>query len=92
MGNKETLEAAKIYATGKSSIDVFKEEHIRDFMEGAKWQQEQDKNKYSEDMLESFMQGVLTDLFNTWDISKENMAKEKFEEWFEKFKNVYKKH
>jgi hypothetical protein len=74
MGNKETLEAAKIYATGKSSIDVFKEEHIRDFMEGAKWQQEQDKNKYSENDLEvAFFEG------------REN--KLSFVDWFEQFKN-----
>jgi hypothetical protein len=47
---QETLEeAAERYATGKSSSDVFKKAHIRDFIEGAKWQQEQDKNKYSEE-------------------------------------------
>jgi hypothetical protein len=50
METKETLEeVAEIYATGKSSSDVFKEAHIRDFIEGSKWQQEQDKNKYSEE-------------------------------------------
>jgi hypothetical protein len=47
----------------------------------------QERMYSAEDMLESFTQGALTDLFNTWNISKENMAKEKFEEWFEQFKN-----
>jgi hypothetical protein len=52
MNNKETLEeTAERYATGKSSSDVFKKAHIRDFMEGAKWQQEQDKDKYSEEYI-----------------------------------------
>ena len=53
---------------------------------GAKWQH---KRMYSaENMLESFIQGALTDLFNTWNLSNEDMAKEKFKIWFEKFKNV----
>jgi hypothetical protein len=48
INKQETLEeAAERYATGKSSSDVFKKAHIRDFIEGAKWQQEQDKNKFS---------------------------------------------
>jgi hypothetical protein len=38
---KETLEeAAKKYAEGKSSVEVFQEAHIIDFNNGAKWQQE----------------------------------------------------
>ena len=39
------------------------------------------------DMKESFIKGALTDLFNTCDISDEDMAIEKFQEWFEQFKN-----
>jgi hypothetical protein len=50
--------------------------------EGAKWQQE----RMEEDLQNAFITGALTDLFNTWDISKEDMAKEKFEKWFEQFK------
>jgi hypothetical protein len=47
----------------------------------------QSKRMYSEeDMKKSFIQGALTDLRNTWDISKEEMAKEKFNEWLEKIK------
>jgi hypothetical protein len=51
---------------------------------GAKWQEER---MYSEeDMKESFINGALTDLFNTWGISDKDMAKEKFDVWFEQFK------
>jgi hypothetical protein len=58
----------------------------KDFKEGAKWQSER---MYSEeDMKESFINGALTDLFNNWGISDENMAKEKFDEWFEQFKKT----
>lgn len=34
-------EAAENYAEGKSSSSVFQESHKRDFINGAKWQQEQ---------------------------------------------------
>lgn len=34
-------EAAEKYAEGKSSSSVFQEAHKKDFIEGAKWQQEQ---------------------------------------------------
>ena len=58
-----------------------------DFINGAKWQQEQNKKLYSEeDLKEAFIEGALTDLFNTWDISDKDMAKEKFVGWFEQFK------
>ena len=57
------------------------------FALGAEWKAEQDKNKYSEEeMQKAFVSGALTDLFNTWNISNENMAIEKFKEWFEPFK------
>jgi hypothetical protein len=56
----------------------------QDFIEGAKWQAER---MYSEeDMKESFINGALTDLFNTWGISDKDMAKEKFHVWFEQFR------
>jgi hypothetical protein len=45
------------------------------FIEGAKWQQEQDKNKYSEeDMREAYKYGRIYDMLD-------------FDEWFEQFKN-----
>lgn len=44
MEKKQTLEeAAKQYAQGKSSADVFREAHIRDFMAGAKWMRDKIK-------------------------------------------------
>lgn len=45
------------------------------------------RETYSEeDLRKAFVRGALTDLFNTWSISKEDMANEKFEEWFNEFK------
>jgi hypothetical protein len=39
---KETLkEAAKNYAVNKSSSDVFRKAHAKDFIAGAKWMKEQ---------------------------------------------------
>jgi hypothetical protein len=81
MGNKETLEAAEIYATGKSGSDVFKEAHIRDFMEGAKWQQEQDNNKHSDEDMISAIQYTINNFFNG------KLAGLNSEEIFEQFKN-----
>jgi hypothetical protein len=44
---EETIEeAAERYSIGKSSSSVFQEAHKKDFIEGAKWQQEQDKKCY----------------------------------------------
>jgi hypothetical protein len=60
---QETLEeVAEIYTIGKSSSDVFKKAHIRDFMAGAKWQQEQDKNKYSEEEVGEIVYNVVGEL------------------------------
>ena len=78
---QETLEeVAEKYAEGKSSSSVFRETHIRDFTEGAKWQQEQDKNKFSEEEVLI----LLTELSNDIDISYHHNFNEK--EWFEQFK------
>jgi len=50
MKNKETLfEASENYSIRKSSSSVFQEAHKKDFIAGAKWQQEQDKKLYSEE-------------------------------------------
>jgi hypothetical protein len=56
-----------------------------DFINGAKWQQEQDKNKYSEeDLKEAFESGKI--------IAKEcytqNRRNVPFNEWFEQFKKI----
>jgi hypothetical protein len=88
MNKQETLEEAYL----NQLIDEANKEFTLDkklakdvAIKYAKWQQ--DNNKYSEeDMKESFISGALTDLFNTWDISDKDMAKEKFDVWFENFK------
>lgn len=55
--------------------------------EGTNWQKQQDASKYSEeDMQNCFIAGALTSLFNTWGISDENMAKEKFISWIKEYK------
>jgi hypothetical protein len=72
---QETLEeAAERYAESKSSNFSFRNTHIRDFKEGAKWQQER---MYSEeDLLSAFEAGMMF-------IGED---KGSFREWFEKFK------
>jgi hypothetical protein len=79
---QETLEeAARRYTESTPDNDPVR---IFSFIEGAEWQAER---MYSEeDMKESFINGALTDLFNTWGISDKDMAKEKFDVWFEQFK------
>jgi hypothetical protein len=53
------------------------------FIEGAKWHQEQDKNKYNEeDLKEAFRVG-----FNVGYNDAESPSYLKFEEWIEQFKN-----
>ena len=61
MDNKETLEEA-----AERYVEEYKWEEERDpwfdFMEGAKWQQEQDKNKYSEEDMKVFGQFLINNL------------------------------
>jgi hypothetical protein len=81
MNNKETIEeAAKRYAESKSSNFSFRNTHIRDFKEGAKWQAEK---MYSEE-----------ETLNLWNwlndgfiIRKSLPTKEELFGWFEQFKN-----
>jgi hypothetical protein len=81
MNNKETIEeAAKRYAESKSSNFSFRNTHIRDFKEGAKWQYER---MYSEE-----------ETLNLWNwlndgfiIRKSLPTKEELFGWFEQFKN-----
>ena len=69
MKNKETLEEAAERYARKQCDDMYDDiapsgaswgwETSMDFIKGAKWQQEQDKNKYSkEDMEEAFTNGL----------------------------------
>ena len=79
----ERLYPIKIESCIEGKIDVNSYERNL-FIQGAKWQEAISYNE--EDMRESFVKGALTDLRNTWDISNEDMAIEKFKEWFGKFK------
>jgi hypothetical protein len=82
---QETLEeAAEKYAEGKSSNFTFRTTHIRDFSAGAKWQQEQDKNKYSEENMIEFAVWMYLEVGQN--SGKERTNKELFKEWFEQFK------
>jgi len=76
---QETLEeVAKRYATDMSG--TYYEDLYNAFINGAKWKQEQDKNKYSEeDMKEAFKNGAFK-----WRMHSGGKC---FEEWFEQFKN-----
>ena len=93
MENKETLEeAAERYAESKSSNFSFRNTHIRDFKEGAKWQAER---MYSEeDMIEFLNWSKSTDK----DKSEHELkclltgiaidSKVLFDIWFEQFKKT----
>jgi hypothetical protein len=79
---KETLEeAAKYYAHNYFEMhDTNNYKALKQgFEAGAKWQQEQDKNKYSEeDMRKAFKSSSLTNMLDVY---------ESFEEFIEQFKN-----
>ena len=78
---KETLEeASEKYAEGKSSSSVFQEAHKKDFINGAKWQQERSYSE--EDLREAFKQSRLAKIFER-DMPP---VYESFDEWFEQFK------
>lgn len=75
---QETLEEA---ALKKYNYSLFINEEKRPaFIEGAKWQQTQDKNKYSEEDMHNLMDEYQNWLFNT------NTVVLTFREWFEQFK------
>jgi len=84
MKNKETLEeAAEIYAE-ENAIDSNISYHNLyapleyAFKNGAKWQQEQNKNKFSEEEVQLILSKLLTDIKNG---NAGNSVK-----WFEQFK------
>lgn len=73
---QETLEeASEQYAKSKSSSTVFQKAHIRDFISGAKWQQERIPIIIKE-FLEQYGNNISAQLMQN-DV----------EEWFEQFKN-----
>lgn len=52
------------------------------FIEGAKWQQEQDKKMYSEEEVRK----ISLEFFYHWWNSKVTNTEQGFDEWFEQFK------
>ncbi len=80
---QETLREAarKLYPNGCDGTNRSAEIYRRVFVEGAKWQQKQDKNLYSkEDMYK------LIDDYQAW-LVKTNQVVKTFKEWFESNKN-----
>ena len=87
MKNKETLEeAAEKYANKKGDIPTTKLEDAifkQGFIDGAKWQQKQDKNLYSEEDLLKF------GAFVRIEDKKEKrlfLIQDYFKKWFNQFK------
>ena len=75
MSNKETLqEAAEIYSQGCEEDNDFKA-----FIAGAKWQAEQDKNKYSEEEMQEYAKFCIR-CYN------EGLPLIVANDWFERFK------
>jgi len=97
MENKETLEEAAennlTYWKGFSNIglpNTINADRIKkSFMAGAKWQQEQDKNKYSEEEVENIIQKLMYDV-HCGDICEGDKIidfKISPRKWFKQFKN-----
>ena len=81
---KETLEEVKDLTYWKNNAE---EDYLKVPISVLRYISELENKMYSEeDMKLAFVTGALTDLFNTWNISDEDMAKEKFDKWFEQFK------
>lgn len=74
----ETLEeVAESYAKSKTSHKTFQETHKRDFKEGAQWQQEQDKNRYSEEEVLSILMQA--------QVSKTSILQLGIKQWFSQY-------
>jgi hypothetical protein len=83
---QETLEEAAESYSKRSSASVFQENHKKDFINGAKWQQER---MYSEEDMEKAFKVGFSNGFASDVLSTEKLQKEKerlFCEWFEQFK------
>lgn len=59
-------------------------DNVEKLFQQAKEMEDQQRGYSEEDLKQAFITGALTDLFNTWGISDENMAKEKFKEYYNK--------
>jgi hypothetical protein len=88
MKNKETLEevAERLYPTdygvkSKDIINIIKQDT---FIKGAKWQQEQDKNKYSEEEVKKITEQTIEKFYKH--IYADKTKAEMKELWFEQIK------
>ena len=64
-------------------LDNYKSSNKESFIEGYKAAQSSTKQFSLEDIEKAFISGALTDLFNTWNISKNDYAKEKAEDYIQ---------
>jgi len=83
-GKQETLEEAAENAYRFEADSNFPDERehsefVRIFKRGAKWQQEQDKNKFSEEEVKHLIKEAVYKKQNAWKIGE-------LDEWFEQFK------
>ena len=76
---QETLEEA----AEKMSIGIREENYKDGFIDGAKWKEEQDKNKFSEEEVKK----IALDFFYHCRNSKGTNTEQGFDTWFEKLKN-----
>jgi len=87
---KETLEE---FINSQPYYGTCTSEYLEGIEEGAKWQQEQDKNKYSEeDLRKAFSAGrTVYNYKGEWEETySDQMTSSKYEdfiEWFKQFKN-----
>jgi len=81
MVSKETLEEAAEKFLNKDGFNFYNHYDTRpSFIAGAKWQQEQDKSKYSEEEVLKFTQTILMQYkFGNTDIEQMDLLKETFQ-------------
>ncbi len=83
---KETVdEAAEYYVKMQYPMGVEKEYPINDFIQGAKWQQQQ---MYSEEDLISFARFYFQEEFNSTMQNSNKSTDEILQEWFNQFKKT----
>jgi hypothetical protein len=79
---QETLEEAAERLYSDKEYSMYGEIRRHSFIAGAKWQQEQDKNKYSEEEVRK----ISLDFFYHWWNSKGTNTEQGFDKWFEQIK------
>ena len=78
---QETLEEVAKRESQLGEYDrSFESTREKYFIKGAKWQQEQNKNLYTEEEVYTLLNDAL------WDLSKMGYNQKKLDEWFEQFK------